>query len=224
MAKRILFIRHGESESNAGGKTEHPQTINLTDIGREQARDKAAALDFRPDLIVTSSFIRTKQTAEPFVERFPNVPTDEWNIQEFTFLAVEKYMNTTNEERKPDLMAFWTKADPDHRDGDSSESFNEFVGRCRDAIEKMKSVEGDTVLVFCHGYTMNCIRYILEGKFDEGVTGKNMLAFWDYHAENKIENCETMEFAVDGDKVSLVKRPPAPPRKPGKTPSMRTLD
>ena len=223
MAKKILFIRHGESESNAGEKTEHPQSINLTPLGRQQARDKAAGLGVTPDLIVTSAYIRTKQTAEPFIEKFSTVPTDEWNVHEFTFLAVEKYKNTTNDERKPDLMAFWTKADPHHRDGDSSESFSEFVDRCRDTVNKMKDAPGDTVLVFCHGYTMNCIRYLLEGKFDQGVTGKNMIEFWDYHADNKIENCETLEFNVEGDKVSLAKKP-APPRPPGKKTPARILD
>ena len=210
MAKKILFIRHGESESNAGEKTEHPQSINLTARGRKEAQDRAASLPVTPDLIVTSGYIRTKQTAEPLQERFPGVPSEEWNIHEFTFLAVEKYRNTTNDDRKPDLMSFWTKADPDHRDGDGAESFNEFVDRCRATVDKMKDVEGDTVVVFCHGYVMNCIRYLVEGRFDEGVTPKGMLAFWDYHAENKIENCEVMEFDVDGDKVSLVKKPPQP--------------
>ena len=211
MAKKILFIRHGESESNAGEKTEHPQSINLTALGREQARDKAAGLTVTPDLIVTSSYIRTKQTAEPFVEKFPNIPAEEWNLHEFTFLAAEKYRNTTNDERRPDLMAFWTKADPDHRDGEGAESFNEFVDRCRVAIRTMKDAPGDTVLVFCHGYVMNCIRYILEEKFDAGVTPEGMLAFWDYHAMNKIDNCETLEFNVDGGKVSLAQKPSAPP-------------
>ncbi len=225
MAKRILFIRHGESESNAGAKTEHPQSINLTDTGRQQARDKAAALDVAPDLIVTSSYIRTQQTAEPFLARFAGVPAEEWNIHEFTFLAADKYKNTTNEERRPDLMKFWTNADPDHRDGDDSETFNEFVGRCRDTVEKMKKAQGDTILVFCHGYTMNCLCYLLDGKFDKGVTPQSMLDFWDWHAENKIDNCATIEFAVNGDSVTQVKKSPAPPaRKPGKTGPALILD
>jgi broad specificity phosphatase PhoE len=224
MAKKILFIRHGESESNAGGKTDHPQSINLTEQGREQAKAKAAGLSVTPDLIVTSSYIRTKQTAEPFLARFQGVPTDEWNIHEFTFLSAEKYKDTTNEQRRPALMAYWNSADPDYRDGDTAESFNDFVGRCRDTIEKMKDVEADTVLVFCHGYTMNCLRYILEGKLDGGVTPQNMFAFWDYHAEQKIDNCDTLEFRVDGDKVSLVTTPPPPPRPAGKKVPSPILD
>lgn len=223
MAKKILFIRHGESESNAGEKTEHPQSINLTTRGRQQAQNRARSLATKPDLIVTSAYIRTKQTAEPFVERFADVPTDEWNVHEFTFLAVEKYKNTTNDDRKEDLMAFWTKADPAHRDGASSESFNEFVDRCRDTVNKMKDAPGNNVIVFCHGYTMNCIRYLLEGKFDEGVTPQSMLDFWDYHAMNKIDNCEILEFDVDGDKVSLAKKT-APPRAKSKKNAGRILD
>jgi broad specificity phosphatase PhoE len=223
MAKKILFIRHGESESNAGGKTEHPRSINLTEQGRAQAQARATSLKLTPDLIVTSSYIRTKQTAEPFLARFPGTPAEEWDIHEFTFLSAEKYKDTTNEERRPALMKYWNDADPDYRDGGTAESFNDFVGRCRDTIEKMKNTEADAVLVFCHGYTMNCLRYILEGKLDGGVTPQNMFAFWDYHAEQKIDNCDMLEFNVDGDKVSLAKTPP-PPRPPGRKIPSPVLD
>jgi broad specificity phosphatase PhoE len=47
----ILFIRHAESESNAGLRTEHPATIRLTERGQSQAALTAKILT-RPALVV----------------------------------------------------------------------------------------------------------------------------------------------------------------------------
>jgi len=81
----ILFIRHAESESNAGLRTEHPATIRLTERGQAQAALTAQFLP-RPALLVTSPYQRTKATAAPLLARFPGAPQAEWPVQEFTFL------------------------------------------------------------------------------------------------------------------------------------------
>jgi 2,3-bisphosphoglycerate-dependent phosphoglycerate mutase len=212
--KKVIFIRHGESESNAGERTQHPQTINLTPKGCREAENKAAGFAARPDLIVTSPYIRTKQTAEPFVKKFDDVPVAEWNIQEFTFLSADKYKDTTNAERMPFLEDYWNSADPLYKDDDTAESFVEFVGRCQDTVEQMKKCDGDLTLAFSHGYFMNGIRFLLKGGFEK-VDSDTMRDFWTYHTTHKIENCASMEFEVDGDKVTLAERPKAAqPRKP----------
>ena len=212
--KKVVFIRHGESESNAGGRTQHPQSINLTPKGRQEAEDRAAGFTARPDLIATSRYVRTQQTAEPFIKKFDDVEVTEWNIHEFTFLSAAKYKDTTNAERMPFLEEYWNRADPAYKDDDTAESFVEFVGRCRDAVEQMKKCDGDLTLVFSHGYFMNGIRFLLKGGFEK-VDSDTMRDFWTYHMTHKIENCATMEFDVDGDKVTLAETPKAvAPRKP----------
>lgn len=212
--KKVVFIRHGESESNAGEKTQHPQSINLTPKGRQEAADKAAAFTARPGLIATSRYIRTKQTAEPFVKKFDGVPVTEWDIHEFTFLSAAKYKDTTNPERMPFLEEYWKRADPLYKDDDSAESFVEFVQRCRDAVEQMKKCDEGLTVAFSHGYLMNGIRFLLKGGFEK-VDADTMRDFWNYHTTHKIENCATLEFDVENDKVTLVERPRvAKPKKP----------
>lgn len=212
--KKVVFIRHGESESNAGERTRHPQSINLTLKGRQEADAKAAAFTGHPDLIVTSSYIRTKQTAEPFLKKFDDVPVAEWDIQEFTFLSAEKYKDTTNAERMPFLEEYWKRADPFYKDCDTAESFAEFVKRCKDTVEQMKKCDGDLTLAFSHGYLMNGIRFLLKGGFEK-IDSDTMRDFWNYHSTHKIENCATMEFDVEGDKVTLAATPkPVTPKKP----------
>jgi 2,3-bisphosphoglycerate-dependent phosphoglycerate mutase len=220
MKKVVCIIRHGESQSNAGEKTLDPRSISLTPNGRQQAEDRAKAFPARPDLIVTSSYIRTQQTAEPLQARFPDVPAEEWNIHEFTFLCAKKYKDTTNVERRPALEEYWNRADPFYRDGDGAESFADFIGRCRDAIRRMSECEGPLTAVYCHGYVMNGIRFCLEGRADK-LDADTMREFFKYHSDNEIKNCATLDFDVEDGSVTLVTQPTAPvpppkPRKPGR--------
>lgn len=50
-----------------------------------------------PDLIVVSPEPRAKQTAEPFIARFPGVEVETWPIQEFTYLSPARCVGTTAE-------------------------------------------------------------------------------------------------------------------------------
>jgi broad specificity phosphatase PhoE len=203
MAKTVYFIRHGESESNAGQKTEHPQSVNLTERGITEAFNRAAGWEETPGLIVTSAYTRTKQTAAPLIAKFPGAQQEEWNIHEYTYLAASKYKNTTNLERAPFMHEYWDRAEPDFKDGGTAESFAEFAQRCKDAVEKIRNAKDDVTVAYCHGYMINGILMALDGKFDT-VTPDTMRAFWKFHAENRVDNCEVFTFAVDGGKVSYL--------------------
>ena len=63
----IWLIRHGESEANAGLPTSDVALIELTEKGHQQAQKVASAFTQAPSLIVTSPYIRTKQTAQPTI-------------------------------------------------------------------------------------------------------------------------------------------------------------
>ncbi len=54
--------------------------------GWRQSREVAVGWTETPDLILTSPYLRTRQTATATIERFPNVPVGVWPIEEFTYL------------------------------------------------------------------------------------------------------------------------------------------
>ena len=58
--KKIILIRHAESESNVGGVFEHTHTIKITENGKQQAKELAEILD-KPNKIFVSKYIRTIQ-------------------------------------------------------------------------------------------------------------------------------------------------------------------
>src|SRR5438128_2468477 len=64
--RRVYLMRHADVEYfDAAGRPHRPQTVPLTERGRQQARIAAAALAEVPfDRAVTSGLLRTEQTAQ----------------------------------------------------------------------------------------------------------------------------------------------------------------
>lgn len=158
----IWFIRHGESVSNAGGHSETVESIPLTENGHRQAHETAANLSFAPDLIVTSPFMRTQQTAAPCIARFPQAVHETWQIHEFTFLEPKKYKGTTRFDRTPHADAYFDRNDPDHIEGPGAESFNQLLTRIHDMIDKLNKSPHARIVVFAHGYLMHTLEIMLK--------------------------------------------------------------
>jgi broad specificity phosphatase PhoE len=104
---RVFLIRHGESESNAGLPSASPGSAPLTPDGHRQARQIARVLADPPALIVTSPYLRARQTAQPTITRFPGAGYQEWPVQEFTYLAQRHGRASTAAERQPYIRAYW---------------------------------------------------------------------------------------------------------------------
>lgn len=184
----VYFIRHGESEGNAGLATVTPTATKLTSQGEKQAQDLLQKIEFIPDLIAHSTYIRTYQTAKPLAEKYPNVPLQEWqNIFEFTFLSPLKYSNTTKEDRKPFIDEYLVRNDPDFIDGEGAESFNHFLARVDETIEKASSVpENLNVVIFSHGAFLRAMQMRLQGQ------EISIKSFWESNISMK--NTEIFKF------------------------------
>ena len=73
---RAIFVRHGESTGNAGSSCNDLAKLELTEKGREQARQIADEWTEAPALIVVSPYLRAQQTAQPTRDRFWVVLTE----------------------------------------------------------------------------------------------------------------------------------------------------
>jgi broad specificity phosphatase PhoE len=158
---RAWLIRHGQSESNAGMPTEGPGTAPLTQLGRTQAVQVAAAFAEPPALIVSSTFERARDTARPTRERFPDVPYEEWPVQEFTFLGSLHGPGSTNEQRRPAALAYWERCDPEYVSGGDGESFKHLVTRTVDLRERLAARPRGLVAVFTHGLYARALMWSL---------------------------------------------------------------
>jgi broad specificity phosphatase PhoE len=165
--KEVWLIRHGESTANAGGATFSPDTVPLTERGHAQATYFASQVATPPKLIVVSSFLRSQETAAPLRERYPEVPVEEWPIQEFTYLDPSRCHNTTFEQRQPLVAEYWARNDPNYCDGPGAESFANLLARALAAIKRIKAMNEDLVFIFSHGQFLRAVIWLYLHELDD---------------------------------------------------------
>ena len=92
---RLVLIRHGESEGNRDRIFTHTPEVPLTDAGHAQVRAAAewVAARYRPVAVVSSPFLRARQTAAILAERLALAVRVEEELREQSFgeLAGQPY-------------------------------------------------------------------------------------------------------------------------------------
>ena len=157
--REVWWVRHGESVGNAGERTRDPGSYSLTARGFAQAEAFATGMDRQPDLIVVSPYVRARATAEPTIARYPGVPVEEWPIQEITFLAPERCIDTTQVERRTMALDFWALGDPDFVDGPGAESFAQIVRRTQVAVDQLRTRPEPLTFLFCHAVFIRILHW-----------------------------------------------------------------
>lgn len=63
---KLIMVRHGESEGNRDRRFTSSPDVPITELGRRQALDAAQriAIRFKPTLIITSPYLRARQTSD----------------------------------------------------------------------------------------------------------------------------------------------------------------
>jgi 2,3-bisphosphoglycerate-dependent phosphoglycerate mutase len=196
---RMFLVRHGESESNAGRSSADPASIPLTEAGHRQADEVARAIAEVPALIVTSPFLRARQTAQPAVSRFPGARCQEWPVQEFTYLGDLHGRATSAAERAPHAQAYWDRADPLGA-SPGAESFAGLLSRTTDFLGRLSAQENGPVVVFTHGLFMRAVAWALLS----GVTTpdqEQMRGFRRFADRYRVPNAGVMELRRTGSGV-----------------------
>lgn len=155
----VWLIRHAESTANVGAISHDPCSIPLTDKGWQQARQVAEQFEACPDLIVSSPFLRTTQSAAPTRSRFYPARHEIWPIQEFTYLDPASCVGTTVEQRKSRVNTYWQANDPNYIDGEGAESFSMMLLRVRTMWERLATEHG-FIAVFGHGQIMRATQLL----------------------------------------------------------------
>lgn len=185
MTTEVWFIRHGQSEANAGLATHNPNEIALTPTGHEQARRVSAAFERAPDLIVTSKYRRAIETANETVARFPSVPVETWDMHEFSYLGL--LGPTTMQDRMPLVRAYWDRFNPNYIDGEGAESFANFIERVKAMQDKVRQMDGKFIAIFGHGFVMKALLWAnMIGSFE--VTDEYMRRFYAYNRTFEVAN------------------------------------
>lgn len=187
----VFLVRHGRSQSNAGLATKDPQNVELVDLGHKQAQQIGTFLkDYTQiDLIVTSPYLRTQQTAFYTKRLFPHAHLTRWDVQEFTYLSPKYLGYSTPEERRPMVEAYWKRCLPFYRDGPGAETFAEFIERVHTFLQQLRDAENKdkVIVVFSHEQFINAVLWIIKNKPDK-ITPETMHRFRNHLNQNKLRN------------------------------------
>lgn len=213
---RVVFYRHGESAANAGHATTDPASIPLTDVGSRQAEAIAREFLQTPDLVVSSPFLRARQTADP-TSVITGVPIQIWPIEEFTYLAPERCQGTTAAQRRSWVESYWDASDPDAVDGDGAESFVSFTERVRAAVERLEELHRQSasfIAVFGHGQFLQALQWLIEASV-HSIDAAAMRQFRTRDLARPIANGSSFTVVFDGKRwVPSENSPCAPNDRP----------
>ena len=205
----VVFYRHGESAANAGQATTDPASIPLTDVGSRQAEAIARAFIQTPDLVVSSPFLRARQTAEP-TSVITGVPIQIWPIEEFTYLAPQRCQGTTAAQRRSWVEAYWDASNPDAVDGDGAESFIAFTDRVRAALGRLEQLHRESasfVAVFGHGQFLQALQWLIETSL-HSIDATAMRQFRTRDLARPIANGSSFTAVFDGKRWAPCENPP----------------
>lgn len=181
----LWLIRHGEAhvnQPNPDGSFSLIDRHGLTARGVEQAtllRDRFVRDELKPDVVITSSFMRAHQTASIVCDGLGLEPVVSDDIQEWRpgddaeVIAIDEAVGSWDR-----ILA---GHDHDVRITPASESHNEFLSRAdRALIQIAKDYEGSTVLVFTHG----------------GIIGRSFVTFLDLPAQQSLLGIRSQHTSV----------------------------
>ncbi len=174
---RAIFIRHGQSTGNAGILCHDLALLELTELGWQQSREVAASWAETADLIVTSPYLRTQQTAAATIERFPNVPVEVCRSRSSPTFSLVAGM----EPSAPNGCPISNGTGPKPTRSSATARMRRASARCSIGPKprstgwrlcRLKSL----VYVFSHGQFIQAVRsLVVESKLSDR---KKMLKFW----------------------------------------------
>ena len=188
-AVELILIRHGESLGNVAASEAQLAGVELIDVpardadvilsptGQEQALALGRALasfpaESRPDAVVSSPYVRARQTAEIAVETSGwqlSVRTDErlrdrelGILDMLTWQGVQQRFPEEAERRRW-LGKFYYRPP-------GGESWADVALRLRSVLSELNSLGmGHRVMLVCHDAVILLFRYILEGMTEQEV-------------------------------------------------------
>jgi broad specificity phosphatase PhoE len=198
----VLLIRHGESQANTGRPSLRPEIVELTEKGWQQAEKIAQYLcnEAHPDLIVTSSFRRAQQTAQPTLALLPSVLREVWAVHEFTYLGLQHDTLSTIKERQPLVENYWEQCRPFAVDSPASESFVSFIKRVKQLLFLLREMDYDTTAVFSHERFICAFLWQLQREW-RNLSQDDMKDYREFFHANHIPNGGIVRVQFDDNYV-----------------------
>ncbi len=205
-ARKIYLIRHGQSEGNLDHLVLKDTNIfKLTQEGRKQAESLVEILE-EPKRIIVSKFIRTIETAQPIINKFPDSEIHLWaDVHELHTVSLETTKKLeTLEAYEQHTKVKYEELDVELRDphADGHENFKEFVERVNYVILKMQKIPDGINYVFTHAYFIKMF-FLLAQKYPDFDKSEKTLekykeimqVFYVFKSEFKTANTQVFDVS-----------------------------
>ena len=206
--EKLWIVRHGQSAGNvardaaeaSGSRRIELNTRDadtpLSDLGVQQSEAlaewfaSAGGADARPDVFLTSPFVRSRQTLRIVTDALSvegaKIQPDE-RLREKEFGVVDRYTKQGMAESFPALAAQRSLVGKFYFRPPGGESWCDVILRLRSVVEELRrDYTGNRVLIVSHQVVVNCFRYLLE-RMDE----KTILAI---DRQGDVPNCGVTEY------------------------------
>ncbi|PIR87309.1 MAG: isoleucine--tRNA ligase [Candidatus Harrisonbacteria bacterium CG10_big_fil_rev_8_21_14_0_10_49_15] len=167
---KYFAVRHGEARHNverlnAGGSEQGTNISRLTEKGEKQAQKAAAELKKqKPDIIFTSPYLRTKETAKAIAKATgAQVKTDkrlgEINCGVYNWKGIDSYHSSFSSK-----LERFTKAP----DGEGAETLSDVRRRVMEFVREVeKKHQGKKIVIVSHGDPLWLLEGAMRGLSDE---------------------------------------------------------
>jgi broad specificity phosphatase PhoE len=221
--ERLYLVRHGQSQGNVARDAaqqagEHEIGIDVRDVdvplselGIRQARAAgrwfaAQPPDERPEIILSSPYVRARQTAEILCEagalaNGPAHPIVDERLREREFGIFDRLTTLGIRERFPEESAHRRRLGKFYHRPPGGESWADVILRLRSMLNTINLHFCDKrVLIVCHQVVVLCFRYILEELDEQAILGIDKQA--------EVLNCgiAAYDFAPDAQGMSIPER------------------
>jgi broad specificity phosphatase PhoE len=196
--KIVFLIRHGETESNITKSMQGPDEP-LNALGRSQAERLGIRLARSPEhypitAILSSDFIRARETAELISLALPGVPVAEsWLFRECLHPSRIRGLSVDDPEVVRTLALFAKHFHDDRFSYEDGETFNDRKERALAALAALAEYPSDCIALVTHGvfatHMINCILHgraltsemLIRAPMMFQNTGIVKLTYGDYH-------------------------------------------
>jgi probable phosphoglycerate mutase len=209
--ERMWIVRHGESAGNVAHNAAHAAGLPWIEI---EARDADVPLSARgehqadalahwfasadeaeqPDIILTSPYVRARQTAERIcgaARTSPMLVVDE-RLREKELGILDRLTHAGLGQLQPQQAELRRRLGKFYYRPPGGESWCDVILRLRSALDTISlHHSGRRVLIVCHQVVVLCLRYLLEN-LDE----QKLLAI---DAAGDVANCSITEYGFEPD-------------------------
>lgn len=209
---KLWIVRHGQSAGNVAREAADAAGLGRIDIAFRDmdvplsplGEEQAAALgrwfaslppDERPEVVLTSPYVRAKQTADLIVREGgvssdADAPCADERLREREFGILDRLTTAGIRKQHPEQAEMRAHLGKFYHRPPGGESWSDVILRLRSALDTLSLHHaGQRVLIVGHQVVVLCLRYLLENLSEQEILAID--------AQADVANCGVTEYVFD---------------------------